>query len=87
LSSQSYLKTGTASHSAGALYAADLTGAFLGALTVGIALLPALGTVATCLFMVVVKACSLMLLLCSPGSAGRQRQTPTCCQRAWTRGR
>jgi spermidine synthase len=87
LSSQLYLRTGTASHSAGALYAADLTGAFWGALTVGIALLPALGTVATCLFMVVLKACSLMLLLCSPGSAGRRRQIPKCSPRTWTRGR
>jgi spermidine synthase len=67
LSSQLHLRTGVANHSAGVLYAADLTGAFLGALAIGIALLPTLGTVATCLFVVVVKACSLMLLVFSPG--------------------
>jgi spermidine synthase len=46
---------------AGVLYAADLAGAFLGALAVGIALLPVLGTSGTCLFVAVLKACSLVL--------------------------
>ena len=63
LSSQLHLGTGKASHSAGVLYAADLIGAFLGALAVGIALLPVVGTAGTCVFVVVLKACSLMLLV------------------------
>jgi predicted membrane-bound spermidine synthase len=67
LSSQLYQRTGTASRSAGVLYAADLTGAFLGALAIGVALLPVVGTAGTCVFVVALKACSLMLLLCSPG--------------------
>jgi spermidine synthase len=63
LSSQLHLGTGKASHSAGVLYAADLTGAFLGAVAVGTALLPVVGTAGTCVFVVVLKACSLMLLV------------------------
>jgi spermidine synthase len=66
LSSQLYLRTGPASHSAGVLYAADLTGAFLGALAIGIALLPVVGTAGTCVFVVVLKASSLMLLVSTP---------------------
>jgi spermidine synthase len=46
---------------AGALYAADLAGAFVGALAVGIALVPVLGTTGTCLFVAVLKLCSLVL--------------------------
>jgi predicted membrane-bound spermidine synthase len=63
LSSQLHLTTcREASYTAGVLYAADLTGAFLGAVAVGIALLPVLGTAGTCLFVAVLKSCSLVLL-------------------------
>ncbi|MGD8969592.1 MAG: hypothetical protein PVI07_18965, partial [Anaerolineae bacterium] len=48
---------------AGTLYAADLVGACLGAVTISIALLPALGIVETCLFLVVLKVGSLALVV------------------------
>ncbi len=64
LSSQLHLSArGEPGYTAGVLYAADLAGAFLGALAVGILLLPVLGAMGTCLFVVVLKVCSLMLLL------------------------
>ncbi|MBM4429585.1 MAG: hypothetical protein FJ026_04450 [Chloroflexi bacterium] len=58
-----------AGYTAGLLYAADLTGAFLGAVAVGIALLPVLGTVGTCLFVALLKICSLALVLTMPQTA------------------
>ena len=64
LSSQLHLKrSGGLPRSVGILYAADLVGAFLGAFAVGIVLLPALGTLGTCVFVVTLKTCSLLLLL------------------------
>jgi len=51
------------SGTAGALYAADLVGAFAAALLVSVALLPALGIVQTCLLVAVLKAGSLALVL------------------------
>jgi spermidine synthase len=58
---------------AGTLYAADLVGACLGAVTISIALLPALGIVETCLFLVVLKVGSLALVV----SRGRGRSGAT----------
>lgn len=55
---------------AGILYAADLAGACLGAVAVSVALLPALGILETCAFLVVLKAGSLALVVTMPG---RQR--------------
>jgi spermidine synthase len=52
---------GQPGRTAGVLYAADLAGAFLGALAVGIALVPVLGTTGTCLFVAALKLCSLVL--------------------------
>lgn len=64
LSSQLHLAVrGEPGYTAGVLYAADLAGAFLGAIAVGIALLPVLGTTGTCLFVVSLKVCSLVLFL------------------------
>jgi spermidine synthase len=63
----------TVGETAGTLYAADLVGACLGAVVISIALLPALGIVATCLFLVVLKAGSLALVVSMPS---RQRATP-----------
>ena len=61
---QLYLsRHGEASRSAGVLYAADLVGACMGAVAVGITLLPALGTTGTCVFVATLKTCSLLLLL------------------------
>lgn len=54
-------------HTAGVLYAADLLGAFLGAVAVGITLLPVLGVTGTCAFVAVLKASSYLLLV-----SGRQ---------------
>ena len=48
---------------AGILYAADLVGACLGALAVSVALLPALGILETCAFLVVLKVGSLALVV------------------------
>jgi spermidine synthase len=48
---------------AGILYGADLVGACLGAVVISIALLPALGVVQTCLFLVVLKVGSLALVV------------------------
>ncbi|MGD2145282.1 MAG: fused MFS/spermidine synthase [Anaerolineae bacterium] len=48
---------------AGTLYAADLTGACLGAALVSTALLPALGMIQTCLSLVVLKVGSLALVM------------------------
>jgi spermidine synthase len=68
LSSQLHLAArGAVSHTAGTLYAADLVGAFLGAIGVGIALLPVLGVAGTCLFVVVLKLCSLALFVSQEG--------------------
>ena len=51
LANKMYLRTRPeVSGTAGALYAADLVGAFAAALLVSVALLPALGIVQTCLF-------------------------------------
>ncbi len=73
LSSQLHLAAqGEVSQSAGLLYAADLLGAFLGAIAVGIALLPALGVAGTCIFIVVLKTCSLALFLTASGSQAPQ---------------
>jgi hypothetical protein len=67
LSGQLHLTVrGEAGYTAGVLYAADLAGAFLGAVAVGIALLPVLGTTGTCLLVVVLKSCSLALLVATP---------------------
>ncbi|KPL16687.1 MAG: hypothetical protein AMJ93_15555 [Anaerolineae bacterium SM23_84] len=75
LSSQLHLAVrGEPGYTAGVLYAADLAGAFLGAIAVGIALLPVLGTTGTCLFVVILKACSLVLFL--TGSNPQTSQTP-----------
>ncbi len=69
LSTQLYLAArGAVSHTAGVLYAADLTGAFFGAIAVGIVLLPTLGATGTCLFVVVLKLCSLALFVTQAGS-------------------
>jgi spermidine synthase len=57
---------------AGILYAADLVGACLGAVTVSIALLPALGILETCAFLVVLKAGSLVLVASMPGAKPRR---------------
>jgi len=51
------------SGTAGALYAADLVGAFAAALLVSVALLPALGIVQTCLLVAALKAGSLALVV------------------------
>ncbi len=64
LSSQLHLAArGAVSQTAGVLYGADLVGAFFGGIAVGVALLPALGTAGTCLFVVVLKLCSLALFV------------------------
>jgi spermidine synthase len=68
LSSQLHLSAhGAVSHTAGVLYAADLVGAFFGAIAVGIALLPALGATGTCFFVVALKLCSLLLFITQAG--------------------
>jgi len=73
LSSQLHLAArGEAGHTAGVLYAADLVGAFLGAMAVGIALLPVLGTTGTCFFVVTLKACSLALFATAPNAQTAQ---------------
>jgi spermidine synthase len=67
LSSQLHLAArGEPGYTAGVLYAADLIGAFLGAVAVGIALVPVVGTTGTCLFVVILKVCSLSLLVTAP---------------------
>jgi len=64
LSSQLHLAAqGEAGRTAGVLYAADLMGGFLGAVAVGIALLPILGTTGTSLFIIILKVCSLILFI------------------------
>jgi len=45
---------------AGVLYAADLTGAWVGSLVVAVGFIPLFGTVNTCLLILVVKLCSLL---------------------------
>ena len=55
-----------AGETAGTLYAADLLGACLGAVSVSIALLPAVGLLATCLVLAVLKAGSLALVATMP---------------------
>jgi spermidine synthase len=75
LSSELHLAArGEPGYTAGVLYAADLAGAFLGAIAIGIALLPVLGTTGTCLFVVILKVCSLVLFLTGPNS--QTSQTP-----------
>jgi spermidine synthase len=51
---------------AGILYSADLIGACLGALAVSVALLPALGILETCAFLVALKVGSLALVVTMP---------------------
>jgi len=55
-----------AGETAGTLYAADLVGACLGAVWVSMALLPAVGLLATCMVLVVLKAGSLALVATMP---------------------
>jgi spermidine synthase len=50
---------------AGILYAADLVGACLGALLISVVLLPALGILETCIFLIVLKLGSLVLVATS----------------------
>lgn len=52
-----------AGEAGGILYAADLVGACLGALAVSVALLPALGILETCVFLVALKVGSLALVM------------------------
>jgi spermidine synthase len=52
---------GTARGAAGALYASDLVGAFLGSILVSVLLVPVLGVVATCVLAVLLKLCTLLL--------------------------
>jgi len=52
---------------AGILYAADLVGACLGAVAVSVALMPALGILETCAFLVILKLGSLALVVTMPG--------------------
>lgn len=67
LANQIVLRSGAGiGATAGTLYAADLIGAFLGALAVSIVLLPALGIVGTCALVAVLKLSSLALVLTSP---------------------
>jgi spermidine synthase len=51
----------TARGTAGALYASDLVGAFVGSVLVSVLLVPVLGIVATCLLAALVKLCTLLL--------------------------
>jgi hypothetical protein len=59
--------TSRAGETAGIPYAADLVGACLGALAVSVALLPALGILETCAFLVVLKVGSLALVMTMDG--------------------
>lgn len=61
LANKMYLRE-SLSRTAGILYAADLLGAFLGALLVSIVLLPALGVLQTCALMALLKLGSLTLV-------------------------
>ncbi len=66
-----YLPAGAGvGETAGILYAADLVGACLGAVAVSVALMPALGVVETCAFLVILKLGSLVLVATMRG-AGR----------------
>jgi len=66
LATQIVLQSGaTVSATAGTLYAADLVGAFLGAMAISIVLLPALGIVGTCALVAVLKLGSLALVVTS----------------------
>lgn len=56
------LVAGEGSRAAGFLYAADLTGACVGAVLVGVVLVPALGVVETCLLVAAFKAGGLLLV-------------------------
>ncbi|MBC7250905.1 MAG: hypothetical protein H5T62_11535 [Anaerolineae bacterium] len=56
---------GTVEGTAGTLYAADLVGAFLGAIAVSIVLLPGVGMVGTCAVVAVLKLGSLALVITS----------------------
>ncbi len=51
---------------AGFLYASDLTGAFLGSITVSVILIPALGILSTCLLASIIKMGSLLLIAFLP---------------------
>ena len=65
LANKMYLRR-SLSETAGVLYASDLVGAFLGALLVSVALLPALGIVETCLLVALLKLGSLALVATLP---------------------
>jgi spermidine synthase len=56
-------ENGEQKRSIGALYASDLIGAFLGSILVSVVLIPILGILATCMFVVVLKMCSLLLIV------------------------
>jgi len=58
LANRIYLR-GRTKGGTGVLYAADLAGAFLGALAVSVVLLPSLGVLQTCLLMLLLKLGSL----------------------------
>ena len=49
--------------SAGTLYALDLTGAYLAAMAISVALVPVLGMIKSCVFLLALKIVSLLLLL------------------------
>jgi len=70
LANKMYLRR-SLSETAGVLYASDLVGAFLGALLVSVALLPALGIVETCLLVALLKVGSLALVATLPKAARR----------------
>ena len=70
LANKMYLRR-SLSETAGVLYASDLVGAFLGALLVSVALLPALGVVETCLLVALLKLGSLALVATLPKASRR----------------
>jgi spermidine synthase len=64
LANKIYLKEEVSpAKTAGAIYASDLVGAFLGALIVSTTFIPALGIVETCFLLAMLKLCSFSLLL------------------------
>lgn len=66
LATQIYQSTHSLERSVGLLYAADLAGGWVAGLVTGFLLFPLLGLVSTCLFVALLKACSLTLLLSLP---------------------
>lgn len=56
-------ENGEQKRSIGALYASDLIGAFLGSILVSVVLIPILGILITCIFVAILKACSLLLVI------------------------